>query len=261
MHLSALYHYPLKSCRGNALATAQVTEGGLEADRQWMVTHPDGSFVTGREQPRLVLIEATPGAFGLRLTAPGMPAFEVDVSRFATPWQTRVWADTFDALRGDKAADDWFSDYLGIPVHLAYIGAASNRVLRTAPGIRFAFADGYPYLLISDASLTDLNGRLRVPVAMGRFRPNLVVTGCTAFAEDGWRHVRIGTVEFEVVKPCDRCVFTTIDPQTGVPDPGQQPLRTLGSYRRTDAGVMFGVNLIARTTGRLTLGDQVVPSV
>lgn len=257
MQLTQLWRYPIKSCAGLARSSATITSAGPAFDRQWMVTDTAGQFLTGRAHPKLVLVSAIPTIDGLTLHAPGMPALVVRRVLFNRLRQTGVWAYRFDAWWGDEAADTWFSDYLGTSARLLFIGANSNRSLRVDPTIRFSFADGYPFLLIGEASLADLNSRLDRPVSMRNFRPNLVVGGTDAFAEDKWRKIRIGDVTFEHMKPCDRCVFTTIDPDTALPSADMQPLRTLGTYRRTDAGVMFGQNLVARSAGVVRVGDRV----
>ena len=257
MQLTQLWCYPIKSCAGIESSSARITSAGPAFDREWMVTDASGQFLTGRAHPKLVLVSAVPTIDGLALHAPGMPAHVVRRILFNRLRQTGVWAYRFDAWWGDESADAWFSDYLGMSARLLFIGANSNRALRVDPSIRFSFADGYPFLLISEASLADLNSRLEHPVSMRNFRPNMVVNGNDAFAEDQWKRIRIGDVEFEHMKPCDRCVFTTIDPDTALPSADMQPLRTLGTYRRTEAGVMFGQNLVARGTGVIRVGDRV----
>jgi uncharacterized protein len=257
MQLTQLWKYPIKSCAGIECSSTSITSAGAAFDREWMVTDDSGLFLTGRMYPKLVLVSAVPTIDGLSLHAPGMPELVVRRVLFNRLRQTGVWAYRFDAWWGDKSADAWFSEYLGSTARLLYIGAHSNRALRVDPSIRFSFADGYPFLLIGEASLADLNSRLVHSVSMRNFRPNMVVDGTTAFAEDQWKRIRIGEVEFEHMKPCDRCVFTTIDPDTALPSVDMQPLRTLGTYRRTAAGVMFGQNLVARSTGVIRTGDRV----
>jgi uncharacterized protein YcbX len=124
------------------------------------------------------------------------------------------------------------------------------------PGARVSFADGFPFLLISEESLADLNGRLAVPLPMNRFRPNLVVAGCEPYAEDGWKEIRIGDVKLRVVKPCERCLVTTTDQATG--ERGKEPLRTLATYRKVGNDVMFGQNVVHENTGELRVGDAVI---
>ncbi|WP_199243248.1 MOSC domain-containing protein [Vitiosangium sp. GDMCC 1.1324] len=261
--LTSLTIYPLKSCAGVPLTRAIVEPLGIQHDRRWMAVRPDGSFMTGRELPALVLVRAVPGPSGLHLSAPGMPDLEVPVPPADAPrLDVTVWKDTCSAARAGANADRWLSEYLGQPTHLMHVDARMQRPVDpeyAAPEDRVGFADGFPLLLISEASLADLNQRLEHPVPMTRFRPNLVVDGCEAFAEDGWKRLRIGSVELAVVKPCARCVFTTVDPTTARADPQKEPLRTLSTYRRVGGknGVMFGQNLIVRRPGEIRVGDAV----
>jgi len=173
----------------------------------------------------------------------------------------QVWKDLCEVPAVSAAADRWFCEYLGFPCRLVYMDEAYRRPVKpqfSQPGDTVSFADGFPLLLLSEASLHDLNQRLGTPVSMRRFRPNLVVRGGSPFMEDGWHRIRVGALEFDVVKACSRCVFTTVDPDTAEKDPDMQPLRTLGSYRRgREGGVFFGQNLIPRTTGLVRLGDPI----
>ncbi|WNG37959.1 MOSC domain-containing protein [Archangium violaceum] len=261
--LSSLTIYPLKSCAGLPLTQATVEPLGIQHDRRWMAVRSDGSCMTGRELPALVKLKAVPNPSGLHLSAPGMPELEVPVPSASAPrLDVTVWGDSCSAAHAHADADRWLSEYLGQPARLVYVDARMERPVDpkyAAPEDRVGFADAFPLLLISAASLADLNQRLSQPVPMSRFRPNLVVEGCEAFAEDGWKRLRIGTVELSVVKPCDRCVFTTIDPETARADSQQEPLRTLATYRRMGpkSGVMFGQNVIVRRPGEIRVGDAV----
>jgi uncharacterized protein YcbX len=161
-------------------------------------------------------------------------------------------------------AHDWFSAYLGAPHRLVYMDDACTRALKAMydgkygeDDDRMSFADGFPVLLISQAALDHLNGKLAQPLPMLRFRPNLVVAGTEPHAEDGWKRIRIGDVELDVVKSCTRCVFTTVDFERGERDPSGEPLRTLTQYRRSPNGVTFGQNLIPRKLGTVHVGDTV----
>lgn len=259
MKLSALYHYPIKSCAPLPAERLALGPRGPEADRRWMVVDADGRFVTGRQQPRMVLLQARPQDTGLALSAPGLADLHVatpgpDAARISST----VWKDCVDAQDAGDAAAEWLSAFLGQPVRLVHMDQAARRpVSGGRPGDEVSFADGYPLLLVSQAALDALSARVGRPMAMTRFRPNLVVEGCAPHAEDGWRRLRIGGIELEMVKPCTRCAFTTIDPDTAERDPDGEPLRSLGQYRRGEGGVLFGVNLIARGEGDLRIGDAV----
>lgn len=259
--ITEIVSYPIKSCRGIPLPAADVGVRGLENDRCWMLIDADGRFVTQREHPRLALVEVTPQGGGLRVTAPGRAPLAVP-PRCADARQTsvRVWRATLEAAVADDAVNAWFSDYLGFDCRLVGMSDRHRRAVphpAALPGDEVGFADGAPLLLISSASLEDLNSRLERPVEMRRFRPNLVVTADAPFAEDRWRRIRIGGVELAVAWACKRCVLTTVDPDAGCKDPDGEPLRTLKTYRRIGGGILFGQNLIPRALGRVTVGDAV----
>jgi len=209
-----------------------------------------------------VLIRALAQDDGLTLSAPGCAPLAVAVPRNGQRVQVRVWDDHVDAALADDSAHAWLGDFLGRPLRLVYMDSEARRAIDPAfgtPGDEVSFADGYPLLVISRAALDGLNARLVHQIGMTRFRPNVVVDDCAPHAEDGWRRVRIGEVEFDAVKRCARCVFTTIDPVTAVRDAQGEPLRTLRTYRDAGNGkdVLFGMNLIARGTGTLHQGDRV----
>ncbi len=257
MQLSQLFHYPVKSCAGISLTQASAGLIGLEGDRCWMVADSSGKFITGRQWPRMVLIRPSITPSGLRLEAPDMEPIEVNYQDYVRPQLSTVWRDEFQAWTGATEVDDWLSFFLGTDCHLLYIGAQSQRLLRSDESKPLTFADGYQYLLIGERSLADLNQRLSDAVPMMQFRPNLVVSGAEAFAEDEWKVLRIGSVVFDVVKPCERCIFTTVNPESGQMHPQKQPLATLNQYRSFPAGTLFGQNLVARNSGMLKLGDAV----
>jgi uncharacterized protein YcbX len=186
----------------------------------------------------------------LRLRAPA-DGDRVDVT---------VWTNVVAALPAGDASDAWISDFLGMPARIAYMDDACARPVNpdyARPGDEVSFADAFPLLLISAAALDALNEKLAMPVPMLRFRPNLVVANTAPHAEDGWKRVRVGEVEFDVVKPCSRCVFTTVDFERGEFDPTGEPLKTLITYRRGERGVTFGQNIIPRGTGTVRVGDAV----
>lgn len=259
--LQDIFVYPLKSAAALALTRAQVAARGLDGDRRWLVVDPGGAFQTGRQLPALVRIRATPVDGGLRLALPGQPDLLVGApGARAARLPVQVWKDAVDAAVAGADADAWLSRALGRPLRLVYMDAAGARAVDPAygqAGDQVSFADGFPLLAISQAALDQLNGRLPRPLPMLRFRPNLVLSGVPAHAEDGWRRLRIGSVEFAAVKPCTRCVFTTIDHHSGEPDPDGEPLRTLKTYRRGARGITFGMNLIPRGTGAIASGDAI----
>jgi uncharacterized protein YcbX len=260
--LSALHLFPIKSCAPLNLDHADVEPRGLVHDRRWMVVDEHAKFVTGREVAGITLLRAVPlDAIGtLRLDAPGMPAFLLAPPTGGVRKAVTVWSSTVDALPAGVAANRWISTFLQRPAELVYMDDAAVRSIDpkyAQPHDVVSFADAYPLLLISQAALDQLNGKLAAPVPMLRFRPNLVVSGTEPHAEDEWKRVRIGEIEFDLVKLCTRCVFTTVDFERGERDPSGEPLRTLITYRRSPNGVTFGQNLIPRGTGILRVGDRV----
>ena len=261
MKVTEINIYPIKSTRRIALRESEVLARGLPWDRRWMLVDSAGGFVTARQHPTLAMVQTAIRDDVLQVSAPEGEVLELPLR----PAEARitpvtVWQDSCDAVLVGAEADAWFSGYLGFACRLVQM---TDELVRTVnpdygqAGDEVSFADGFPLLLISQASLDDLNSRLQVPVSMRRFRPNLVTDGGRAYQEDGWRRIRVGDVEFEGVKNCSRCVFTTIDPDTGIKDPDQQPLRTLSGYRRRpQGGVYLGQNLIPRGGGVIRVGDR-----
>ena len=253
--------YPVKSLGGFSAASASVEPRGLAHDRRWMVVDPDGRFLTQRTLPRMARVSAFADETGLRLSTPGMAALELPPEPMspARPQNVQVWSSLCEALPMGEEADEWLSAFLGVPCCLIYMPDRTRRPVspdhRAGQGI-VSFADGYPLLLLGDASLADLNGRLDRPVPMSRFRPNLVVSGAPAYAEDGWTKLRIGEAVFHGVKPCARCGLITVDQETGRTD-GPEPLRTLAAYRRRGGEVLFGQLLIPDGPGVVRAGDAV----
>lgn len=257
--LTTIHVYPIKSCAALAPAEARVETRGLAGDRRWMVTDAAGKFLTARQHPRLTLIRAQADGDGLALSAPDMPPLHLAAA--AQPRiEATVWKSTVLAQPAVAAADAWVSAFLGLPARFVHMDADGVRAVSPdygRPGDEVSFADGYPLLLISQAALDALNEKLAQPVPMLRFRPNLVVAGTAPHAEDAWKRIRVGAVEFDVVKPCTRCVLTTVDFERGAFDPSGEPLRTLTTYRRTPKGVTFGQNLIPRSRGVVRVGDAI----
>ena len=263
-----LYRYPVKSCRGQQLRDAPVEPWGLAGDRRWMVVDLGGDLVTARERPPMLLVTPHLEDGAIRLTAPGRPALTVPVPAGDDLIPVTVWDSKLLASPAGPEADAWFSAVAGEPVRLVYLDDPTRRPTNPAysrPGDRVSFADGYPLLLTAESSLGDLNERVGAgprafegPLPMRRFRPSVVVAGAGPWAEDSWRLLRIGDVVFRAVKGCDRCVMTTIDPDTTAS--GQEPIATLARFRRWDGKVWFGVNLIPdspRPGVSIQVGDPV----
>ena len=258
--VSALTYYPIKACKGFDVSTSNIQRMGLEHDRRMMVVTPDGEFLTQREYPRLALVTPTLTNDAVTLSAPGFESIQFAVQKSGTSIPVEIWSSSgVDAIdQGDEAAA-WFSDWLGASVRLVHIADGFKRKLNPNYAVgtddHTGFADGYPILIISEESLQDLNSRLDSPVPMNRFRPNLVVKGCDPFAEDAWKRIRIGEVEMALVKPCPRCVVTTIDKETLAKS--KEPLKTLNGYRNHELGAIFGMNTIPLNEGKIESGMTV----
>jgi uncharacterized protein YcbX len=263
-----VYRYPVKSCRGEQRVTAPVEPWGLAGDRRWMIVDRGGEVLTAREYPRLVLVTPFLTGGGIRLTGPDGPDLTVRAPAGDELIPVAVFQSRLLAAPAGAAADAWFSSVIGEPVRLVYLDDPTRR--RPNPGYsrdgdRVSFADGYPLLLTTESSLAELNEAIAAgplategPLPMRRFRPSVVVAGAGPWAEDGWRRLRIGEVTFRAVKGCDRCVLTTIDPDTAAT--GKEPIATLARTRRWDGKVWFGMNLIPdapRPGNSIRVGDPV----
>jgi uncharacterized protein len=273
IRITALNVYPIKGCRGIAVESARVAATGFEHDREWLITRPDGRFMTQREEPRLALIETAltdgqlPGEETLRLRIPDGAELTVSSAASGREVEVTVWKDrcaAFDA--GDRAAE-FLTAYLGSPVRLVRFDARRKRPSNPdwTPGVEALnqFSDGFPWLLASEASLEDLNSRLQRQLPMNRFRPNIVVSGLPPFGEDRLHDITAGPVRLRRAKPCTRCIVTTTDQATGKRD-GTEPLQTLRQFRldRELKGVVFGQNmiLIEGVGAQLRVGQELTPA-
>ncbi|MFJ1646272.1 MOSC domain-containing protein [Streptomyces sp. NPDC088258] len=281
--LHALWVHPVKSMAGHTPAGAVVEPWGLAGDRRWTLIDGTGKAVTQRQQPRLALIAVEPRPDGgVRLSGPGLEPLTVAVPPAGGPagrttggsaavgttvvdiFGTRV--ESVPAAAGPSDVHRRLSRYLGVEVRLVHLDDPARRRPVDPdygrPGETVSFADGFPLLVTTLASLDALNALVRqgdhpaeAPLPMDRFRPNLVVAGTEPWAEDGWRRIAVGEVTFRVAKPCGRCVITTTDQRTA--ERGREPLRTLGRHRRFDGRLVFGQNLVPEGTGTLRAGDPV----
>jgi uncharacterized protein YcbX len=274
--LTRLRRHPVKSCRGEDLESAIIEPWGIRGDRRWMVIDQDAVVVTAREVHALLtvrpeLVEPFDVPFengaggGLRLSAPGAPELFVPTPSEPTG-DVQIWKSTVAAASGGAEADAWFSEVLGQPVRLVYLDDPTRRTINpefSRTGDVVSFADGYPVLLASENSLDMLNDWIAEgprpeegPLDIRRFRPNLVVRGAAPFAEDGWTRIRIGEATFRVVKGCDRCVLTTLDPESG--EKQMEPITSLARHRRWDGKTWFAANLVPDSPGaEVRVGDEV----
>lgn len=261
--LSQINVYPVKSITGIELSSSWVEKQGLSFDRRFMVADMNGRMITARENNQMVRVKSALQSNGLVLTYPEAKPLHVkftDCSMIEVTCQ--VWGDEFQAYATSEEANQWFSFIIGKKVQLLFTGEQSNRQ-REKIQTNVSFADGYPLLLISQASLDELNQRCldkgsTVQHSMAQFRPNIVVSDTKAFAEDGWKRIRIGEVEFEIVKSCMRCVLTTVNPKTAMRSEQNEPLKTLSTFRADEeGGIYFGQNVIAKNEGMIRAGDVV----
>ncbi|SBS31319.1 MOSC domain protein [Marinomonas aquimarina] len=258
--VSELAIYPLKSCKAVTLQSAKVNLSGLEFDRRYMLIDEQGMFVTARNHPTLTLIEANIAQDKLLVSHPDQAkGITLQPANFSCRYaDTEIWENKVQGQLTEASVDTWFSELLQMSVRLVYFGEQSERFTSRRPDRPVAFADGYPFLLTTQASLQELNSSGPQTNEMARFRPNIVISGNQPFAEDSWKRIRIGGVIFENVKPCERCIFTTLDPVTAERSKKGEPLKTLAKFRLINGeGVTFGVNLIAENEGCIQVGDTV----
>jgi uncharacterized protein YcbX len=265
--LQEIYLYPIKSLGGISVSQALVEERGFRYDRRWMLVDKKGDFVTQRIHPQLALLQVALSETQLEVFSKRDPSrkisFDLELNS-GEEMQVKVWGDAVAALQVAPEVSAWFSNFLGMNVDLVLMPESSHRKMDPRYAVQeesVSFADGMPYVMIGQASLDELNGRLADPVGMDRFRPNLVFSGGEAYAEDQFKQLQIGEVEFQVVKPCARCVMITVNQQTG--EKGKEPLATLATYRTVNNKVYFGQNAVALAPGMVRLGDllqQVKPN-
>ena len=247
LRLSQIYIYPVKSLRGIAVNETELTDRGPQWDRRWMLVDPEGTFLSQRELSEMALLQ--PQLDGDQLRIADLRGgredlkFPLEVPAGASGITVSIWQDHCEALLVGEAADAWFSEALGTPCRLVFMPDTSRRPVdpKYAKGEEVvSFADGYPYLILGEQSMLDLNNRLPEPIEIIRFRPNLVFSGGAPFAEDNWRQLLIGAAQFRGTKPCARCQIPTIDLHTG--QSSKEPTRTLATFRRDGNKVLSGLN-------------------
>jgi uncharacterized protein YcbX len=257
--LSEINIYPIKSLGGITLKSSFVEERGLKHDRRWMLIYENGTFFSQRDHPGMALLRTTlendivivshkdfnAGKLVIPPAPDGLSELEVTV------WDDKCIAQTYS-----KQIDGWFSDVLGIKCRLVYMPDSFRREVNTeyVKNKSVSFADAYPFLIIGEESLNELNKHLIAPLPMDRFRANFVFSGGSQFDEDKWKKIKIGDAEFDVVKPCARCAITTIDQSTG--KRGEEPLKALSKFRKVNGKVLFGQNMVARKTGKVEIKSE-----
>lgn len=256
--VSSLYIYPVKSCREINQEVSRVEAFGLKNDRRWMVVDENGVMLTQRKLAKMCLIQPVLFENGLILKTASVNDLKVDLPLGNIISQVKVWDDLCQAYDAGDGAADWLSQVLSTQCRLVYFPEDEVRQVDLSyanKGEKTAFSDGFPFLLISQASLDDLNHRLVKPISMNRFRPNIVVQGCEPFAEDNWKKIRVGEITFRIVKPCSRCVIPSINIETAERE--NEPIKTLSGYRRRDNKIFFGQNVIADKQGNIETGMPV----
>lgn len=257
--LNEIYIYPIKSLTGMSMSSWPVVKTGLKYDRQWMLIDNQQQFLSQRSLPRMALIKTELTESQLIVSAPHMSKLHLDLEpKLGRLIDCTIWHDQVAAAEVSVEANRWFSQFLETECRLVYLPDTARRPVNpkfAVPKDITALSDGFPFLLVSLNSLNSLNDAMKLNLPMSRFRPNLVVSGCAAYAEDTWREITIGSIGFRLPKPCSRCSVPTIDQETG--KTGKEPLTTLNRLRKWDNKVYFGQNALHNDLGVLAVGDMV----
>jgi uncharacterized protein len=263
--ISQLFIYPIKSLGGISVSSAWVTDRGFQYDRRWMLVNEQNRFLSQREYPKMALLTVHLDKGGLRIKSE-----EHKESGLFIPFDktekglenVTIWNATCEAFRVGKEVDSWFMDMLEVKCKLVYMPDASLRPVNTASGFspkeKFtSFADAYPFLMLGEASMHDLNGRLPIPVSIKRFRPNIVFSGGFPYQEDEIGDFSIRQINFTGLENCARCMVPNIDPEKGILDKNKEPIKTLSTYRLKDNKIILGRNVVHTGTGSISVGDEI----
>ena len=266
IEISQLHIYPVKSLKGISVDSALVTEKGLQYDRRWMLVDKNNRFLTLREYPQLALLQPAIKDNGLSITSISGGADELFI-----PFELHdgplekvvIWKAICDAWPISTEIDEWFADILGMPCKLVYMPEETRRPVVTASGMKpggkiTSFSDAYPFLLMSEESIEDLNQRSGRVFSIQRFRPNFVIKGGLPYQEDDLTDFQIGALTFLGVEKCARCNIPTIDPDTGITYQEKEPTRSLSLYRRQGNQIYFGLNLVHSGSGVVRVGDKLL---
>ncbi|OCG28606.1 hypothetical protein A9G11_10285 [Gilliamella sp. wkB108] len=257
--VNQLFIYPIKSMQGIAVTQATVSQGGFEHDRILMISEPDGTFITARQFPQLLKIKTSVSDNQVHISLPTGESLCIDLDDFSSSQEsTHVWGSNFTSHIASIKVNQFFSQYLHKDVQLRWLGRHLSRRTKRYPDVPVSFADGYPYLLLNEASFNYLQQQCPERLDIGQFRGNIIINGALPFAEDGWKTIKIGDVVFDIVKPCTRCVLTTINVNSTNYLANNEPLTTLGYFRSDDQGkIDFGMNMIARNSGTICIKDHI----
>ncbi len=266
LKLSEIYIYPIKSLGGIRLNESNITTRGLENDRRFMLVDENGRFLSQREYAHLAIFQTEiKGDFLIITDKRNNNSFKISlnysINHSVTPSMVvQIWDDETTAIEVSQEASNWFTQSLDIPTRLVYMPEESYRKVESNYALTgeeiTSFSDGYPILIIGQSSLNDLNSRLENPVNINRFRPNFVFTDGEPFEEDAWHEFTVGSVRFFGVKPCARCIMTTINQETGEKK-NKEPLLTLNKYRKAGNRILFGQNVLVSQLGTVSVGDDV----
>ncbi len=259
LKLSQIWIYPIKSLGGITLSSVNVMAKGLQYDRRWMLVDESGTAMTQRTYPKMSLFKLSIENNQLSISY-GKHLLHLDVESDGLPTALRVniWNDSVSVFEVNPSYSTWFSELLGTNCKLVHFPEENSRPVDPRYKVNdehVSLADAYPFLIIGQGTLDDLNAKLKEPVPINRFRPNFVFTGGQAFEEDSWRNFSIGNIRFVGVKLCDRCILITVNQDTA--EKGQEPLKTLATYRKRDNKIYFGQNLVTLDKGKVNVGDKI----
>jgi hypothetical protein len=259
--IKQLYIYPIKSFAGIELQEAEITDRGFQHDRRWMLIDKNGRFFSQREYSELCFFQPIIKKDGLEVYHKKYPSQNIFIPfQYQSENQSvAIWDDICKGNIVSETINQFFSDILKQEIKLVYMADQSHRLVDTkyaTGGELTSFSDGYPFLMIGQGSLDDLNSKTSEYIPMNRFRPNIVFTGGGAFVEDTWKNFSINNIPFTCAKPCARCVVTTIDQETAIK--GKEPLITLNQYRKQNNKVLFGQNIVHHGLGKLKVGDKII---
>lgn len=266
LKLSQLYIYPVKSLAGIAVESSTVTDRGLQYDRRWMLVDQNNKFITQRQNPEMARLHTSLTNSVLVVNDAGNPANQIEIPFESVEEEledVRIWKATVAAKSVGREAAEWFSERLGRPCKLVFMPNESQRPVDTSSGLKpsgkiTSFSDAYPFLMLGEASLEDLNGRLAEPISILRFRPNLVFSGGRPYQEDEFVNFKINGISFTGLENCARCNVPNIDPETAEVSKDNQPMKTLAAYRTVNRKILLGRDLIHEGTGEVSVGDEVI---
>lgn len=260
--IHSLYVYPLKSAKGIQVKHAEASPKGFKHDREWMVVDPKGKFMSQRLHPRMSGLKTAFIKDGIALSAEQMEDIIIPFKAEGESTEAVIWDDTCQVQEVSRELSDWISQFMGEACKIVHMKQGEVRLVDPRYKItdhdNTLFSDGFPYLFTATASLHDLSQRTKMDLEMIRFRPNIVIESKLPFEEDCWKKAEIGNILFHLVKPCGRCSIVNVDPKTG--KRGDEPLKTLASFRKQEKKILFGINAITTGSGVISIGDHVTIS-